>query len=333
MITIRARNVHTALPLGLKLLAEMGQPTPSRNGDCLTLPYPVTTIIERPYERVLFYPERDANPFFHFFEALWMLAGRNDVGFLTRFNRRMAEYSDDGQTLAAAYGHRWRKHFGFDQIERVIALLQQQPTSRRAVIVMWDPRVDLIENEEASKDIPCNDLIMFRNIYGARDEPNRLNMTVICRSHDIIWGAFGANAVHFSFLQEYVASHLGLMTGTMTTVSNNFHAYVPVYNKIRKGELAPGAEPLPSLYEMAEVAPCPIIHHAESWDRDLALFLEAPRSYGYLNPFFAQVAKPLWFAHMEVKARNYNIALEILKQCKATDWRQAAEEWIKRRIK
>jgi hypothetical protein len=49
---------------------------------------------------------RDANPFFHVMETLWMLAGRNDLPWLVRFNKRFASYSDDGgNTQPGAYGY------------------------------------------------------------------------------------------------------------------------------------------------------------------------------------------------------------------------------------
>ncbi len=333
MFVIRTRNVHQALPQGLAYLASYGIPSPSRNGGVLVAPGPVTTIYNNPQERVIFWPERDASPLFHFFEALWMLAGRNDLAFIEQFVKRFKNYSDDGETLAAAYGHRWRVHFGFDQIQRVIALLKNNPNSRRAVIAMWDPRVDLHETEDGYADIPCNDLIDFKVSFGKRDEPNRLNMTLYCRSHDIIWGAYGANAVHFSFLHEYVATHLGLVIGNMTTISSNYHAYLDVFEKTRQGSLllaghnAPPANP----YATGDAAPYPLIQNPATWDRDLALFFEAPNSYGFDNPFFSQVAKPLWFAFEAHKRHAYVNALEIVAQCAATDWRRAAEEWLRRR--
>ena len=52
-----------------------------------------------PCERVLLYPERNANPFFHLYESLWMLAGRNDVAGPARYAKNMNNYSDNGVTL------------------------------------------------------------------------------------------------------------------------------------------------------------------------------------------------------------------------------------------
>ncbi len=81
MNVISVRNVHEALPEALRFLRQTGVPRDSRNGAVLQAPCPVTTVYRRPDERVLFWPERDANPFFHFMESLWMLAGRNDVAW------------------------------------------------------------------------------------------------------------------------------------------------------------------------------------------------------------------------------------------------------------
>src|SRR5690349_12870351 len=122
MKTIHAQNVNEALQVGMQLLKTSGEEMFSRNGPTVEYPGPVTTTYYLPWQRVLFDPLRDANPFFHFMEALWILAGRNDVAFLDRFNSQMKRYSDDGKVFHGAYGHRMRKHnvdFGVsgDQLE------------------------------------------------------------------------------------------------------------------------------------------------------------------------------------------------------------------------
>lgn len=329
MHLIRARNVHQALPMGLAHLRACGIPMPSRAGDVIAAPMPVSVVYDEPTERVLFWPERDANQFFHFFEALWMLAGRRDVKYVAHFVKRMAEYSDNGQVLQGAYGYRWRRYFGKDQLDYVVELLKNDPFTRRAVVTMWDPRLDL-QKENKSKDHPCNLQLVFRVLYGRTNEPNRLHMMVTNRSNDAIWGLFGANAVHMSAVQEYVAGHLGLKVGTMTTVAMNFHAYVDVFNKTYVGALTYTPSPR-CPYRVEEVAPYPMVTVPEIWDRDLRLFMEDPSTNGTEDPFFARVAKPLWFAHEAYKKKDIPAALEILEQCHATDWRRAARGWLERR--
>lgn len=333
MRVLRVRNVNEALLRGLDLLSEVGATRRSRAGACVTAPCPVTTVYERPTERVLLWPERDANPFFHLFEALYFLAGRNDAAHLNLFIRDYTRrFSDDGTTLHGSYGHRWRRHWGRDQIADLVALLRANPETRRAVLAMWDPAADL-RTEETGRDIPCNTTVMFRARMGRRDEPNRLDMTVTCRSNDIVWGAYGANAVHFSILQEYVAARVGLLPGIYYQVSNDYHAYEDVLAKISRGALArpDRLRSPPDPYAAGEVAPCPLVENPETWDRDLALFHEAPDAVGFDNAFFRQVAKPLWYAHAAYRKRDVKAALEITEQCVATDWRRAAREWLERR--
>ena len=92
----------------------------TRNGRALVFQGPVVVSHIMPYRRVLFDPIRDANPFFHYMEAIWMLAGSQNVDFPSRFAKQIRQYSDDNVTLHGAYGYRWRHHFEVDQIDEVI---------------------------------------------------------------------------------------------------------------------------------------------------------------------------------------------------------------------
>lgn len=63
MLSIRGRNVNDIFPLGLFHLKNSGVERSSRNGPTLEIMSPVAVQYDRPDERVLFSPERDANPF------------------------------------------------------------------------------------------------------------------------------------------------------------------------------------------------------------------------------------------------------------------------------
>src|SRR4051812_26055273 len=80
----------------------------SRNGPVLMIEEPVIITYEKPNERVLFDANRDANPFFHLFESIWMLSGSNELAPVQYFANNISNYSDDGKTLNGAYGYRWR---------------------------------------------------------------------------------------------------------------------------------------------------------------------------------------------------------------------------------
>lgn len=336
MQVIRVRNVHKALPEGLRLVQTSGMRRDSRNGSVLVVPTPVTTWYAKPRERVLFWAERDANPFFHFFECLWMLAGRRDVQFLDRFVKRMKTFSDDGETFHGAYGHRWRQHFDVegggnpnlpDQLPTIISRLIRFPDDRRCVLTMWDPCADLNAD---SKDLPCN-----THVYFSRDQGGFLDMTVSCRSNDMILGAYGANAVHFSFLQEYVAGAVGCGVGGYWQMSNNYHAYVNNdYDKIAHlaDQVDDGMTARPCPYELGAVSAYPIkVYSTKIWDEDLGVFFENGTVVGFRDPFFRQVVTPMWHAHQAYGSRDFDQARDILAQCAATDWRLAATQWITRR--
>lgn len=321
MQIISARNVNDALLLGLQAVDQYGLLRDSRNGPVKVFETPVTTIYENPTERVVFFPERDANPFFHFMEGLWMIAGRNDVAWISQFNASIAQFSDDGKTFHGAYGHRWRKHFGFDQLEIIAQLLHDNPDDRRIVLQMWDPRVDI---GRGGKDFPCNTAAKFRIVDG------RLDMTVENRSNDMIWGAYGANAVHFSMLQEFMAAWIGCKVGFYWQVSTNFHAYVNTLEKHSALlKLSAGFDD----YSLLNVEPFPMVNtNIETWMQELDMFMSEGAVVGFQDKFFKRVAIPMLLSWQAFKDKEYDMAINILgDRCSASDWSKAGVEWIRRR--
>lgn len=332
MLVIRGRNVHEMLPEALWQLQQHGLERASRNGPVLLFPEPVTSVYEQPEERVLYWPERDANPFFHLMESIWMVAGRNDVKFLSQFVSRMVSYSDDGATFHGAYGYRWREHFRVDQLKSIISALTANPDDRRQVLQIWDARADL---GGKGKDLPCN---LGAHFQIACD--GRLDMSVYNRSNDLVWGCYGANAVHFSFLHEFMARAIGVDTGIYRQVSDNLHAYLDPLRQVQDlKDFAPSAGGEPSSpYAVDTVHPFPILSTSlPAWEQDLQRFMADPEEVWFNDPFFRRVAKPMYAAHKAYKAdrteSRFSNALEILEQCEATDWKLAAEQWINRRWK
>jgi thymidylate synthase len=340
MKVIHARNVNDALVKGAQLLKEGGRHQDSRAGGTLEYPEPVCTVYGHPLERVLFDPVRDANPFFHLMEALWMLAGRNDVDWLVRFNQRMATYSDDGVVFNAAYGYRWREQFEVeaahgeelrDQLSAIVRLLRADLHSRRAVLQIWDAEADL---GVASKDIACNTQAMFK----VRD--GKLNITVSNRSNDVVWGCYGANAVQFSMLLEYLAARIGVEPGHYRQVSDSYHAYYETWPKICDIGHRFRGDP----YACEEVSIYPLVGHPDSFDGELRRWFETtPEQLSlerwdreaeqakWRNPYFIRVATPMhnsWFAY---KRRDREAAQQWLDRCAATDWQRAGREWLQRR--
>lgn len=321
---IRARNVNEMLHEALCMLrVHSSSPEQTRNGPVLAFPEPVTLVYTRPHERVLFAPLRDANPVFHLMESIWMLAGRNDVAFPVQFNSTFGQFSDDGRTFNAAYGHRWREHFGRDQLVEIVKLLRRDPSTRQAVLQMWDPE-DLTRS---TKDKACNMSIVF-DCRG-----HRLNMTVMNRSNDLIWGTCGANAVHMSILQEFVACSVGLPVGHYRQFANNLHLYLETYDGQRYlDRVVEFAEQ--DLYETNQVIASPLMLNGdyEGFLRDCEEFCNNPfdTSHVYRHPFFQAVAVPMAMVS-RVRKSGAGTGEGWAAAVKASDWRRAVQDWIRRR--
>lgn len=315
------------------MLRNKGKRSDSRNGPVLVMPGPVTTIFEKPWEHVLTYPGRNANPFFHFMESMWMLAGRRDVAPMDFYVKNMKNYSDDGDVFHGAYGYRWRHHFcmegeeGEDQIIKVINELSNDPNSRRAVLTMWDPVADL---NRQGKDFPCNTHIYFRTRENGAT--HFLDMTVLCRSNDIIWGLYGSNAVHFSVLLEYLAGALGMLMGRYYHVSNNYHAYVDVFDKYvdeATGPLAPKQAEHIDLFENHSAVQVEInrmINH-------LAYPGEHPYPTDVSNLVLLSNMHLMHWAYTEHKKKDYSRALQIVRRMAFPDWREACTSWLTRKVR
>jgi thymidylate synthase len=351
---------------------------------------PVIITYTHPRERVLFNQARDANPFLHLYESLWMLAGRNDVAPLKYYVNTIDQFSDDGKTLNGAYGYRWRhaEHYEYsdpdslyrseniDQLQILIQHLKAQPESRRAVLQMWNVEDDLLkigrncsncgypqynsqhedccpdgnkhDNVKSSKDLCCNLSVMFsireeRNSEAeyqmAMPMPTKkcLDMTVTNRSNDMIWGMLGANVVHFSFLQEYMAAHLGCEVGVYNQFTNNLHVYEKGWepDKWLDDKTSSG---MGHQYERPKSFP--LIKDPAVFDKELPLIVQhySHQRKGlsgydpiYREPFLATVAEFMFLAFQCHKARAYDNALKACSMIAADDWRIASVNWIEKR--
>ena len=208
------RNVNAAFLGMLARVVDDGARTDSRNGPTLELAAQ-TIVIERPLERFLFAPGRNNNPFAAIAEAMWVIAGRNDLEYLQPYLRRAPNFSDDGRTWRAGYGPRLRDWHGVDQLAAVQSELDRSPLSRRAAISLFDPALD----HRGSKDVPCNNWLHFL----ARD--GRLDLNVAARSTDIRWGFSAINAFEWSVLLEMMARWLTLTPGALTFFTSSLHLY------------------------------------------------------------------------------------------------------------
>jgi thymidylate synthase len=234
------RNLTEAFLSSLRKLMDEGDVVPSRNGDSKEI-YCHQVRIDHPEERVIMTPARGANIMAQLAEAMWIMGGRDDMEFLSRYLPRARDYSDDGETWRAGYGPRLRAwplgdnpsvhsvtnpapDKQVDQVEECLKLLCENLETRRAVAVIFDPARDFCE----SKDIPCNNWLHFL----VRD--GKLNLTVGVRSNDAIWGFSGINMFEWSVLMQMMAHWLDIEVGKMVYTASSFHLYEYHFDKAEK---------------------------------------------------------------------------------------------------
>ena len=147
-------------------------------------------------------------------EFLWYFNGSRSMDYISKYSTFWKHISDDGVTSNSAYGYLLMHKHGFNQIEKIIELLTVDPNSRRAVININVPNVNVIE----TKDEPCTIALQFLNRDG------KLHCTAIMRSNDI-WFGTPYDWAFFIELQKVIADRLGLGYGTYTHFATSFHMY------------------------------------------------------------------------------------------------------------
>lgn len=337
MLTIKTSNVNTLYPIGIMHLKADGVRQESQHGVTLEYPEPVSVMYKNPRERILFDETRDSNPFLNFFEALWILEGRNDVDFLQYLVPTMNKYSDNGNTYYGAYGYRLRQVTNVlgnnvDQVQEAIAKLKENPDDRQVVLTIRD-RMDMWYK---GKDQPCNLMVSCKVRNGA------LNIHVFNRSNDFVWGLAGTNVVQFSMLQEYMAGQIGVKVGMYHQTTDSFHAYLnDQWDKVKDTPCLVIHDP----YAQGIVTPYDMMQDADNWDKDLNMFFtlyddeaESVKQH-FETPFFCDVVEPMWEAFLLYdkfrKTRDQKDLRLAILQCKyvmAEDWSYAASMWLSRRV-
>jgi len=189
---------------------------------------PVIFIFNDPRERFLTCPGRNIHPFFQVLESIWILGGRGDVKWISKYLKNMEKYSDGKEEFHAPYGVRMRRvgvgrsfqynNRGFrDQFEHCYRYLKKDPDTRHAVMTFWDPVLDF--HEIKTIDRPCNVAFHFL----VRD--GKLDLTIFNRSNDVHFGLFNANVVQFSVMLESMAMLLGFPVGRQIHMINSLHYY------------------------------------------------------------------------------------------------------------
>lgn len=283
----------------------------TRNGKVKCLEEPSVWNIREPDERVLLNDERQANPYFHVMETVWMFSGSNRADWLEPFNGNIMNYANDG-IINGAYGNRWTQHFGINQIENAIDELRLHPNSRQAVIAMYDPTVDYLPEW---RDRPCNTHLYFRVLN------DKLEMTVCNRSNDAVWGLLGANIVHMTYLQEYIAFALSMEMGNYYVMTNNLHVYEPHWHllesPVNDSALTPN-----------DIKPSPLLKGGENRHQLIAEckdFVNGGDIADAECSWMKGVVQPM-YEHYTCRAMGDTSTYDI-NETEASDWREAERRW------
>jgi thymidylate synthase len=147
-------------------------------------------------------------------ELLWYLSKDNRLDFIEPYVSRYRDETEDGKTVYGGYGPRLFGQSGPDQVASVIKLLQQRPSSRRAVMQIFDGEDIATEH----KEVPCTTTLQFF----VRDE--RVEMVVTMRSNDAYFG-LPHDVFCFTMLQEIIARTLGRDVGAYRHFAGSLHLY------------------------------------------------------------------------------------------------------------
>lgn len=191
-----------------------------------------------PSQRVVFVPCRRTNIVFNFAEALWYLAGRDDLDFIGYYAPSMSCYSMDGRSLTGtAYGP---KIFGREnrncQYSTIIDLLTKDPDSKRAVVQIFDADELLVPD---NIDVSCTLGLQFFLREGA------LHAQAYMRANDVYRGMV-SDVFSFTLIQEFLASELEAELGGYTHSAGSLHVYQTDDARVQAVLADPaGAEPAP----------------------------------------------------------------------------------------
>ena len=147
-------------------------------------------------------------------ELCWYLSGANELAFIEYYIPKYRPFAEDG-VLFGAYGPRLLNMRGdINQFESIFSLLDRKPSSRQAVIQLFDAEDILTDH----KDVPCTSSLQFF----IRNE--RLELLTNMRSNDAYLG-LPHDVFCFTMLQELLARKLNIEPGAYRHFVGSMHLY------------------------------------------------------------------------------------------------------------
>lgn len=158
-------------------------------------------------------------------ELLWFLGGDTNISYLQKNGVKIwDEWANEDGELGPVYGRQWRAwtHYDdsnntlcqIDQIQRLVADLQNNPDSRRHIVSAWN-----VGDVERMALPPCH--MMFQ-CYVAN---GKLSLQIYQRSADVFLGV-PFNIASYALLTMMLASVCGLKPGELIWTGGDCHLYL-----------------------------------------------------------------------------------------------------------
>lgn len=180
------------------------------------------------------------------YELLWFLKGDTNVKYLQDNGVHIwDEWADENGELGPVYGKQWRHWMAsdgseIDQIQNVVDLIKNDPTSRRIIVSGWN----VGEIQELIKDHrrappPCHTLFQFMVIG------DKLSCQLYQRSADVFLGV-PFNIASYSLLTIMMAQVTGLGLGDFVHTFGDVHIYLNHTEQVKE-QLARTPRKLPTM--------------------------------------------------------------------------------------
>jgi len=168
-------------------------------------------------------------------EYLWFLTGSDEINDLNKMGSKVWDFWKDKDfalnngfeesSIGYGYGPNLTRYgadlkdkndVGFNQIDYVVNLLKNNPTSRRILFSFWRP-----DKLKETKLPPCH--LVYQWIVNVKTRD--LHCSVYQRSSDAFVGNLSTNLQGAAFYTYMLAQQADLKPATLTHTSGNFHIY------------------------------------------------------------------------------------------------------------
>jgi len=173
-------------------------------------------------------------------ELLWFLKGETNIDYLKQNGVSIwDEWADENGELGPVYGKQWRSWEAkdgrtIDQIQEALALIQNNPDSRRILVNAWN-----VGEIDKMALMPCHTMFQFYVANG------KLSCQLYQRSADLFLGV-PFNIASYALLTMMIAQVTGLGLGDFVHTFGDAHIYSNHMDQV-KLQLSREARPYPKM--------------------------------------------------------------------------------------